>query len=62
MAHRIVLDTDSAVFNDDAAALAMLLARRDRVEILGVTLVAGNHTVPQGAEHMLHLLELAGAP
>ena len=62
MAQRIILDTDSAVFNDDAAALAMLLARRDRVEILGVTLVAGNHTVPQGAEHMLHLLELAGAP
>ena len=61
MAHRIILDTDSAVFNDDAAALAMLLARRDQIEIVGVTLVAGNHTVPQGAEHMLHLLELTGA-
>ena len=59
---RIIFDTDSAVFNDDAAALAMLLGRPDRVEILGVTVVAGNHTVPQGAEHMLHLLELAGAP
>ena len=59
--HRIIFDTDSAVFNDDAAALAMLLGRPDRVEILGVTVVAGNHTVPQGAEHMLHLLELAGA-
>ena len=62
MAQRIIFDTDSAVFNDDAAALAMLLGRPDRVEILGVTVVAGNHTVPQGAEHMLHLLELAGAP
>ena len=59
--HRIIFDTDSAVFNDDAAALAMLLGRPDRVEILGVTVVAGNHTVPQGAEHMLHLLELVGA-
>lgn len=57
---RVLIDTDSAVFNDDAAALAMLLQRRDLVEILGVTIVAGNHTVPQGAEHMLHLLELAG--
>ena len=57
----IVFDTDSAVFNDDAAALAMLLGRPDRVEVLGVTVVAGNHTVPQGAEHMLHLLELVGA-
>ena len=61
MSHRIIFDTDSAVFNDDAAALAMLLQRRDVVEILGVTVVAGNHTVPQGAEHMLHLLELVGA-
>ena len=57
----IVFDTDSAVFNDDAAALAMLLGRPDRVEVLGVTVAAGNHTAPQGAEHMLHLLELAGA-
>ena len=57
----VVFDTDSAVFNDDAAALAMLLARPDRVEVLGVTVVAGNHTVPQGAEHMLRLLELVGA-
>ena len=61
MSHRIVFDTDSAVFNDDAAALAMLLQRRDVVEILGVTVVAGNHPVPQGSEHMLHLLELTGA-
>lgn len=57
----VIFDTDSAVFNDDAAALAMLLRRPDRVEVLGVTVVAGNHTVPQGAEHMLHLLELLDA-
>ena len=57
----LLVDTDSAVFNDDAAALAMLVRRRDLFEILGVTVVAGNHTVPQGAEHMLHLLELTGA-
>ena len=57
---RIIFDTDSAVFNDDAAALAMLVRRRDLIDILGVTVVAGNHPVPQGAEHMLHLLELTG--
>ena len=57
----VVFDTDSAIFNDDAAALAMLLRRPERVDVLGVTVVAGNHTVPQGAEHMLHLLELMGA-
>ena len=58
---RVIFDSDSAVFNDDASALAMLLGRRDAIDILGVTVVAGNHTVPQGAEHMLHLLEIAGA-
>ena len=61
MRHRLIFDSDAAVFNDDAAALAMLLQRRDLVEVLGVTMVAGNHTVPQGSEHMLHLLELMGA-
>ena len=61
MTHHIIFDTDSAVFNDDAAALAMLLPHRDRIDILGITVVAGNHTVPQGSEHMLHLLEVAGA-
>jgi inosine-uridine nucleoside N-ribohydrolase len=58
---RIIFDTDSAVFNDDAAALAMLARRPDVVDLLGVTVVAGNYPVPQGAEHMLHLLELIGA-
>ncbi len=57
---RIVFDTDSAIFNDDAAALAMLLQRRDLVDIAAITVVAGNHTVPQGSEHMLHLLEVCG--
>ena len=61
MLRRLLVDTDSAVFNDDAAALAMLVRRRDLFDLLGVTVVAGNHTVPQGAEHMLHLLELTGA-
>ena len=61
MPRPLLVDTDSAVFNDDAAALAMLVRRRDLFDLLGVTVVAGNHTVPQGAEHMLHLLELTGA-
>ena len=61
MTQHIIFDTDSAVFNDDAAALAMLLGHRDRFDILGITIVAGNHTVSQGAEHMLHLLELTDA-
>ena len=61
MNHRIIFDTDSAVFNDAAAALAMLLPHQDQINILGITVVAGNHTVAQGTEHMLHLLEVTGA-
>ncbi len=55
---KIIFDTDSAVFNDDGAALTMLLHHRDRFEILGVTVVAGNHPAAQGAEHLLHVMEL----
>ena len=36
----------------------MLLQRRDLIDIAAITVVAGNHTVPQGSEHMLHQLEL----
>ncbi len=57
---KILFDTDSAFFLDDGAALVMLLQRQDLVEILGVTVVSGNLWARQGAEHMLHLLELTG--
>jgi inosine-uridine nucleoside N-ribohydrolase len=55
---KIVFDTDSAYFLDDGAALVMLLQRQDLVEIVGVTVVSGNVWARQGAEYMLHLLEL----
>lgn len=56
----VIFDTDSAYFNDDGAALAMLLKRPAQVEILGVTVVSGNEWLSQGAEYLLHLLEYTG--
>lgn len=57
---KIVFDTDTAYFLDDGAALVMLLQRPDLVEIVGVTVVTGNLWARQGAEYMLHLLEITG--
>lgn len=54
---KIIFDTDSAFFNDDGAALAMLV-KSGRFDILGLTVTAGNHWIPQGSAYMLHLLEV----
>ncbi len=55
--HRIIIDTDTA--GDDAAAL-ILAAKSDDVEILGVTVLAGNVSLEQGAKNALAVLELIG--
>ena len=55
--HRIIIDTDTA--GDDAAAL-ILAARSPDVEILGVTVLAGNVSLEQGAKNALAVLELIG--
>lgn len=57
---KIIFDTDTAYFLDDGAALVMLLQRPDLVEIVGITVVSGNLWAKQGAEYMLHLLEVTG--
>ena len=55
--HKIIIDTDTA--GDDAAAL-ILAARCPDVEILGVTVLAGNVPLEQGAKNALAVLELIG--
>lgn len=55
--HKIIIDSDTA--GDDAAAL-ILAANSSNVEILGVTVVAGNVSLAQGAANALAALELAG--
>jgi len=61
-AERVILDTDSAFFNDDGAAMVMLLQRPDKVELIGVTLVAGNLWPYQGAEYMFHTADAMRRP
>jgi inosine-uridine nucleoside N-ribohydrolase len=57
---KVVFDTDCAYFNDDGAALVMLLNRPKQVEIEGMTVVPGNFWPIQGAEYMSHILKLMG--
>lgn len=55
--HKIIIDSDTA--GDDAAAL-ILAAKSKSVDILGVTVAAGNVSLEQGAKNALASLELAG--
>ena len=54
----VVFDTDSGLFGDDGAALVMLLRSPSLVNVQGVTIVPGNVWGPQGAEYMIHILDL----
>ena len=58
----VVVDTDSGLFGDDGAALVMLLRSPEQVSVPGVTVVPGNVWAPQGAEYMLHILDLLRRP
>lgn len=58
----VVFDTDSGLFGDDGAALVMLLRSPAQVTIPGITVVPGNVWAPQGAEYMLHVLDLLRRP
>jgi inosine-uridine nucleoside N-ribohydrolase len=57
MAAPIVLDCDPG--HDDAIALLLALASPE-IELLGVTTVAGNQTLPKTTANALKVLELAG--
>src|SRR5437588_10352408 len=58
----VIVDTDSGLFGDDGAALVMLLRSPSQVTIPGITIVPGNVWTPQGAEYMLHILDLMKRP
>jgi purine nucleosidase len=55
---RFVIDTDTA--SDDAVALLMALRHPD-VEVVAITVVAGNVPVEMGVQNALYCVELAGA-
>jgi inosine-uridine nucleoside N-ribohydrolase len=57
----VLFDTDSCVFCDDGAALVILM-RSPQVVIPGITVVPGNVWPGQGAEYMLHILDLLKRP
>lgn len=58
----VLFDTDSGLFGDDGAALVMLLRSPAQVNVAGITVVPGNVWAPQGAEYMLHILDLLKRP
>ena len=58
----VVVDTDSGLFGDDGAAVVMLLRSPAQVTVPGITVVPGNVWAPQGAEYMLHILDLLKRP
>lgn len=60
-AEKVILDTDMVEVFDDGVAMVML-ARDPRVELLGVTVTAGNAWVAEGVAFALRQLELAGQP
>jgi inosine-uridine nucleoside N-ribohydrolase len=55
--HRVIFDTDPGV--DDAMALCFAMAH-SRIELVGITTVYGNVTVPQATTNALYLTQLAG--
>ena len=55
---RFVIDTDTA--SDDAVALLMAL-QEPSVEVIAITVVAGNVPLDQGVQNALYTVELAGA-
>jgi len=57
----VIFDSDSGLFGDDGAALVMLL-RSPQVTVQGVTIVPGNVWAGQGAEYVLHILDLVKRP
>lgn len=56
---KVIIDTDMVMLYDDGVAM-MMLANAPNVEILGVTIVAGNTWVAEGTAFGIRQLELLG--
>jgi inosine-uridine nucleoside N-ribohydrolase len=57
--YKVIIDADMGQLNDDAMVLFML-ANSDNVDILGLTIVAGNTWVEEGTAYGLRQLEVIG--
>jgi len=58
----VIFDTDSGLFGDDGASLVMLMRSPQRIDIAGISVVAGNVWPGQGSEYMFHILDLLDRP
>lgn len=57
---KIIIDTDPG--QDDAVAILLALASPEELEVLGITVVAGNVPLPLTAKNARIICELAGKP
>ncbi len=57
---KVIVDTDMGQLNDDAIAMFMLTQSSDKVNLLGVTTVAGNTWLEEGTQYTLRQLQLVG--
>ncbi len=57
---KAIIDADMGQLNDDAVAMFMLTQNADKVELLGVTTVAGNTWAEEGTAYSLRQLQLVG--
>lgn len=55
---KIIIDTDPGI--DDAVALLLALAAREKLEVLGLTTVNGNVDVDQVTKNVFKILKIAG--
>ena len=58
--HRIIIDTDPG--QDDAVAILLALASPEDIDVLGLTVVAGNVPLLATARNARMICELAGKP
>jgi purine nucleosidase len=55
---KVIIDTDTA--SDDAVALIMAL-RNPKIDVIGITTVAGNCPIPEATQNALFTVELVGS-
>ena len=60
MRKNIIIDCDPGI--DDALALAVAIANRDKLNILGICTVAGNQSIDKVTRNALTLVNFLGAP
>ena len=59
--HKVIFDTDLLMPpQDDGSALVLALNSPDEIEVVGITIVAGNHNLATEVAHALRLLEIIG--